>query len=127
MALPISVNDSDFAKSRRFHFHETSHLRSFANIKTSRKFQNLQYINRHFVHIVIYDITHENKFYKETSKRVTSKTQCFVPRDPESLTYMLLCVHVLGRQFGKKEETRRACPEDGSLLWVRDNKVRHGD
>ena len=41
--LPISVNNSDCAKSRGFCFHETSHMRSFAKIKTLRKFPNLQY------------------------------------------------------------------------------------
>ena len=41
--LPISVVDSDFAISRGFYFHETSHMRSFAKIKPSRKFPNLQY------------------------------------------------------------------------------------
>ena len=35
---------SDFAISRGFDFHETSHMRSFAKIKPSRKFTNLQYI-----------------------------------------------------------------------------------
>ena len=41
--LPISINDSDFAISRGFYFHETSHLQSFMKIKSSRKFPNLQY------------------------------------------------------------------------------------
>ena len=41
--LPISVNDSDIANSRGFDFPESSHMRSFAKIKFSRKFPNLQY------------------------------------------------------------------------------------
>ena len=40
--LHISVNDSDFAISHGFYFHETSHMRSFVKIKSSRKFPNLQ-------------------------------------------------------------------------------------
>ena len=36
--LHISVNDR--AISRGFYFHETSHIRSFAKIKPSRKFPN---------------------------------------------------------------------------------------
>ena len=42
-ALAILMNDSDFAISRGFHFHETSHMRSFAKIKHSRKSLNLHY------------------------------------------------------------------------------------
>ena len=42
--LPISVNDkSDFVISQGFYFDETSHMRSLAKIKPSRKFPNLQY------------------------------------------------------------------------------------
>ena len=40
----INNRQSDFAIPRRFHFHETSHMRSFAKIKSSRKFPFLQYI-----------------------------------------------------------------------------------
>ena len=41
----ISKQQSDFAISRGFYFHETSHMHmwSFAKIKPSRKFPNLQY------------------------------------------------------------------------------------
>ena len=39
--LPISINDSDFVISRGFYFYETSPMRSFAKIKSSRKFPNL--------------------------------------------------------------------------------------
>ena len=39
----ISNRQSDIANSRGFDFHETSHMRSFAKIKHSRKFPNLQY------------------------------------------------------------------------------------
>ena len=41
----INKRQSDFAISRGFYFHETSHMRSFAKIKSSRKFPNLQYVN----------------------------------------------------------------------------------
>ena len=42
--LPISVNDRVISPIREgLIFHETSHMRSFAKIKLSRKFQNLQY------------------------------------------------------------------------------------
>ena len=44
--LPISIKDSDFAISRGFYFHETSHMRSFAKIKWSQKFLNLQYLTQ---------------------------------------------------------------------------------
>ena len=37
--LPASVNDI----SQVYYFHETSHLRSFSKIKSSRTFSNLQY------------------------------------------------------------------------------------
>ena len=41
--LPISVNDRVISAFREdFIFHETSHMRSFAKIKPSRKFPNLQ-------------------------------------------------------------------------------------
>ena len=44
--LPISINDrSDLAISRGFYFHETSHMRSFSKIKSSRKFLKLQSMN----------------------------------------------------------------------------------
>ena len=37
--LPLSVNDIMISPFRKdFHFHETSHMRSFAKIKPSRKF-----------------------------------------------------------------------------------------
>ena len=39
----ISKRQSDFAISRGFYFHETSHMRSFEKINSSRKFPNLQY------------------------------------------------------------------------------------
>ena len=39
----INKRQSDFAISREFYFHEISHMRSFAKIKPSRKFPNLQY------------------------------------------------------------------------------------
>ena len=39
----INKRQSDFAISRGFYFHETSHMQSFAKIKSSRKFPNLQY------------------------------------------------------------------------------------
>ena len=42
--LPISINESDFAISQGFNFHETSHMRSFAKIKSLQKFPNLQYM-----------------------------------------------------------------------------------
>ena len=38
----ISKRQNDFAISRGFFIHETLHVRSFANIKLSRKFSNLQ-------------------------------------------------------------------------------------
>ena len=38
----INKRQSDFDISRGFYFHETSHMRSFAKIKSSRKFPNLQ-------------------------------------------------------------------------------------
>ena len=41
----INKRQSDFAISRGFYFHETSHMRSFAKIKSSRKFPNLQYMS----------------------------------------------------------------------------------
>ena len=41
----ISKRQSDFAISREFYYHEASHIRSFAKIKPSRKFPNLQYLN----------------------------------------------------------------------------------
>ena len=41
----ISKRQSNFAIWRGFYFHETSHMRIFAEIKFSRKFPNLQYIN----------------------------------------------------------------------------------
>ena len=34
----INKRQSDFAISREFYFHETSHMQSFAKIKSSRKF-----------------------------------------------------------------------------------------
>ena len=40
--LPISVNNSDFAISVGFYFHETLHMQSFTKIKPSQKFPNLQ-------------------------------------------------------------------------------------
>ena len=40
----ISIGESNFAIFRGFHFHETSQMRSFAKIKPSRKFPNLQYL-----------------------------------------------------------------------------------
>ena len=41
--LPISVIDSVFLRFLQgFHFHETSHMQSFAKIEPSRKFPNLQ-------------------------------------------------------------------------------------
>ena len=44
--LPISIIDKVILPfSRGFYFHETSHMRSFAKIKSSRKFPNLQYVN----------------------------------------------------------------------------------
>ena len=39
----ISTRQSDIAISRGSYFHETSHMRSFAKIKLSPNFQNLQY------------------------------------------------------------------------------------
>ena len=39
----INKHRSDFVVSRGFYFCETSHRRSFANIKPSRKYLNLQY------------------------------------------------------------------------------------
>ena len=39
----INKHRSDFVVSRGFYFSETSHTRSFANIKPSRKYLNLQY------------------------------------------------------------------------------------
>ena len=39
----ISRRQRDFAISRGFYFHETSQMRSFAKLKLSRKFPNLQY------------------------------------------------------------------------------------
>ena len=39
--LPLSVNN--IMISQGFYFHETSHMRSFAKIKPSQKFPNLQY------------------------------------------------------------------------------------
>ena len=41
----INKRQSDFAISRGFYFHETSHMRSFGKIKSSRKFPNLQYLD----------------------------------------------------------------------------------
>ena len=41
--LHISVNDIVISAGG-FYFHETSHMRSFAKIKPSRKFTNLQYV-----------------------------------------------------------------------------------
>ena len=38
---------SDFAISRGFYFHETSHMRSFAKMKSSRKFPILKYKPEH--------------------------------------------------------------------------------
>ena len=38
-----TVNFRNFAISRGFYFHETSHMRSFAKIKPSGKQPNLQY------------------------------------------------------------------------------------
>ena len=38
----INKIQSDFAISRGFNFHEASHMQSFAKIKSSRKFLNLQ-------------------------------------------------------------------------------------
>ena len=41
--LPISINDRViFAISQGFYFHETLHMQSFAKIKSSREFPNLQ-------------------------------------------------------------------------------------
>ena len=40
--LPISKRQCDFTISRGSYFHETLHMRSFAKIKPSRKFPNLQ-------------------------------------------------------------------------------------
>ena len=41
--LPISEKgQSDFGNLGGFYFHETSHMRSFAKIKPSQKFSNLQ-------------------------------------------------------------------------------------
>ena len=49
----INKRQSDFAISREFYFHETSHMRNFLKIKSSRKFPNLQYYwvcsNFHFI------------------------------------------------------------------------------
>ena len=39
----INKGQSDFAILQGFYFHETSHMRSFAKIKSSQKFPNLQY------------------------------------------------------------------------------------
>ena len=39
----ISQHHTDLAISRGVYFHETSHMRSFANIKPSQKFPNVQY------------------------------------------------------------------------------------
>ena len=36
----INTRQSDFAISRGFYFHKTSHMRSFAKLKSSRKFSN---------------------------------------------------------------------------------------
>ena len=44
----ISKRQRDLIISRGFYFHETSHMRSFAKIKPSRKFLNLQYIYIYF-------------------------------------------------------------------------------
>ena len=40
----ISVNDRVRAISRGFELHEASHMRNFAEIKSSRRFPKLQYI-----------------------------------------------------------------------------------
>ena len=40
--LYISKQQSDFAVSRGFYFHEILHVRSFAKLKPSRKLPNLQ-------------------------------------------------------------------------------------
>ena len=43
--LPISIKDRVILPFLRgFYFHETWHMRSFAKINSSRKFQNLQYM-----------------------------------------------------------------------------------
>ena len=39
----ICKQQSDFGILQGFHFHETSHMRSFVKIKPSRKFPNIQY------------------------------------------------------------------------------------
>ena len=44
MITSVNKRQSDSAISRGFYFHETSHMRSFAKFKPSRKFPNLQYI-----------------------------------------------------------------------------------
>ena len=41
----INKRQTDFAILRGFYFHETSYVRSFAKIKFSRKFPNLQYLH----------------------------------------------------------------------------------
>ena len=49
---------SDFAISRGFYFHETSHMRSFAKIKPSQKFPNYQYWSQQLLlcHVELIDV-----------------------------------------------------------------------
>ena len=48
--LPIAINDRVILPFPKvFSFHETSHMRSFAKFKSSRKFLNLQYACRMYL------------------------------------------------------------------------------
>ena len=49
----ISKQKSDFAISRGFNFHETSHPRRSAKLKAPRKFLNLQYVCQRVVPIIL--------------------------------------------------------------------------
>ena len=53
MIYHISKRRSDFSISRGFHFRKTLHLQSFAKIKHSQKFLNLQHIDSLCYHALL--------------------------------------------------------------------------
>ena len=67
--LPMSINDRVILPFREVFFHETSHMRSFAKIKSSRKLPILQYMST-----IIFS-KNGNTTYFETSKPTRLKLE----------------------------------------------------